>query len=72
MKKRNFILQKKKGGFYKMTPKEILLATLNHEETPQVAWVPFAGVHAGQLIGCNAKEVLSNGDNLYNALMAVH
>lgn len=55
-----------------MTPKELILATLRHEETPQVAWVPFAGVHAGQLIGCNAREVLSNGDNLYNALMEVH
>lgn len=55
-----------------MTPKELILSTLRHEETPQVAWVPFAGVHAGQLINCNAKDVLSNGDNLYNALMEVH
>ena len=61
---------KRKGR--KMTPKELILATLRHEETPQVAWVPFAGVHAGQLIGCNAREVLSNGDNLYNAVMEVH
>lgn len=55
-----------------MTPKELILATLRHEETPNVAWVPFAGVHAGQLIHCNAKDVLSNGDNLYRALMEVH
>ena len=55
-----------------MTPKELILATLRHEETPKTAWVPFAGVHAGQLIGCNAREVLSNADNLYNALMEVH
>lgn len=55
-----------------MTPKELILATLRHEETPTVAWVPFAGVHAGQLINCNAKEVLSDGDALYRALMEVH
>ena len=55
-----------------MTPKELILATLRHEETPAVAWVPFAGVHAGQLINCNAKEVLSDGDALYRALMEVH
>lgn len=55
-----------------MTPKELMFKTLRHEETPQVAWVPFAGVHAGQLIGCNAKEVLSDGDNLYRAVMEVN
>lgn len=55
-----------------MTPKELLFATMNHQKTSQVAWVPFAGVHAGQLIHCNAREVLTNEDNLYNAVMEVH
>ena len=33
-----------------MNQKEILIKTLHHEETDQVAWVPFAGVHAGSLL----------------------
>lgn len=55
-----------------MTPKELLLATLNHEETPQTAWVPFSGVHAGQLINATAKEVLTDGETLYQAVMKTH
>lgn len=55
-----------------MTPKELLLKTLNHEETEQVAWVPFAGVHAGKLVGYNATEVLQEGDKLFEALMEVN
>ena len=55
-----------------MTPKELIFATLRHEETPRVAWVPFAGVHAGQLTATSAKEILSDGDKLYQALMEVH
>jgi uroporphyrinogen decarboxylase len=54
-----------------MNGKERVLATLRHEKTDRVAWVPFAGVHAGSLIGKNATEVLTNGDDLFNALMEV-
>ncbi len=53
-------------------PKEILFATLRHEETTQNPWVPFAGVHAGKLVGYNATEVLTDGDKLFEALMAVN
>lgn len=55
-----------------MTPKEILTATLRHEKTEQVAWVPFAGVHAGKLLGYTAEEVLKDGDKLFQALMEVN
>lgn len=55
-----------------MTQKEILIKTLNHEETPQVAWVPFAGVHAGKLLGYTATEVLQDGDKLFASLMEVN
>ena len=47
-----------------MTPKETIFATLRHEETDQVPWVPFAGVHAGKLTGYNATEILSDGEKL--------
>lgn len=55
-----------------MNPKEILFQTLRHEPTQQVAWVPFAGVHAGKLAGYDATEVLQDGDKLFESLMAVH
>lgn len=55
-----------------MTGKERVLQTLKHEKVDRVAWVPFAGVHAGSLIGKNATEMLSDGDNLFNGVMQVH
>jgi len=55
-----------------MTGKERLLRVLSKKEADRAPWVPFAGVHAGSLIGKNATEMLSNGDDLYNGLMEVH
>lgn len=55
-----------------MTPKETIFATLRHEETDQVPWVPFAGVHAGKLTGYNATEILSDGGKLLESLREVH
>lgn len=55
-----------------MTNKEILIKTLKHEETSQVAWVPFAGAHAAKLVGYSAAEVLQDGDKLFEALMEVN
>lgn len=54
------------------TPKELLFATLRHEETASIPWVPFAGVHAGKLVGYDATEVLSDGEKLYESLMEVN
>ncbi len=54
-----------------MNSKELVLNTLSHQETPRLPWVPFAGVHAGSLIGKTATEILSDGDVLYNALEKV-
>jgi len=53
-------------------PKELLLATLRHEETESTPWVPFAGVHAGKLIGADATLILTDGDTLFHALMEVN
>ena len=53
-------------------PKDILFATLRHETTTRAPWVPFAGVHAGKLIGANATEMLTNEDTLVKALLEVN
>lgn len=55
-----------------MTGKDLLLGTLHHQPMPAVPWVPFAGVHAGKLTGYTALEVLTNGDKLYESLLAVN
>ncbi len=55
-----------------MNPKEILFAVLRHEETDSIPWVPFAGVHAGKLVGHNAQEVLTDEEKLLESLMAVN
>src|SRR5512133_701970 len=49
--------------------KEILLKTLRHETTGTIPWVPFAGVHAGKLKGYSAREVLTDPDKLFEALL---
>lgn len=55
-----------------MNGKERILKTLKHEKVDRVAWVPFAGVHAGSLIGKNATEMLTDGQALLDGLMQVY
>lgn len=55
-----------------MTGKELVLRTLRHERLDAVPWVPFAGIHAGKLTGCTAREVLTDADKLFAALLAVN
>jgi len=55
-----------------MSGKELVTAVLQHRETPRVPWIPFAGVHAGKLTGYNGREILTDGDKLYESLMAVN
>lgn len=52
--------------------KELIFKTLHHEKTERAPWVPFAGVHAGKLLGYTAEEVLKDGDKLYDALIEVN
>ena len=52
--------------------KELIFKTLRHEETERVAWVPFAGVHAGKLLGYTAEELLKEGDKLLPSLLEVN
>jgi uroporphyrinogen decarboxylase len=51
--------------------KELLLKTLRHDETAEIPWVPFAGVHAGKLKGYTASEVLKDADKLFASLLEV-
>ena len=55
-----------------MSPKEILFSVLRHEKTDVIPWVPFAGVHAGNLVGYTAEEVLKDEEKLFEALLAVN
>lgn len=55
-----------------LTGKDLLLATLRHEVTSTVPWVPFAGVHAGKLRDYTAQEVLKDSDKLFESLLAVN
>jgi len=55
-----------------MTNKDLLLNILKGQAAPRAGWIPFAGVHAGKLVGYNAIEVLTQEDKLVEALRAVH
>lgn len=51
--------------------KELIFKALRHEKLDEIPWVPFAGVHAGQLLGYTAEEMLTNADNIVNSLKEV-
>jgi len=55
-----------------MNGKQRIYAVLNHETPDAVPWVPFAGVHAGQLKGYDAREVLTDGSKLLASLLEVN
>lgn len=55
-----------------ITPKELLFKTLRHEKSDVIPWVPFAGVHAGKLVGYDAEQVLTDADKLFESLMEVN
>lgn len=55
-----------------MIGKELVIKTLQHEEGIPIPWIPFAGVHAGRLVGYDAREVLTDPDKLVKALQEVH
>jgi uroporphyrinogen decarboxylase len=52
-----------------MTGKELLLKVFSHEETDRAPWVPFVGVHAGKILGKNATEMLTDGNNLFQGVI---
>lgn len=52
--------------------KDLIFKTLRHEKTDAVPWVPFAGVHAGQLKGYGAEEMLTDADKIVESLKEVN
>ncbi len=51
--------------------KELVLNALRHEKLDEIPWVPFAGVHAGQIKGFTAEEMLTDADNIVESLKEV-
>ncbi len=56
----------------KFSGKELLFEAFKHKDVPAVPWVPYAGVHAGKLKGYTARDVLTDGNKLFDSLMAVN
>jgi MtaA/CmuA family methyltransferase len=51
-----------------MNGKELLFKTLRKEETTRPAWVPFVGIHGGQIIDVTAEEYLKSSDLIVQGL----
>jgi len=55
-----------------MTGKERILRILDRQVTDKTPWVPFAGVHAAKLTGCDADVLYQNADKCFEALKKVN
>lgn len=51
-----------------MNGKKILLDALQSKPVERTPWVPFVGVHGGQLTGVNAEDYLKSADHIVEAL----
>ncbi len=60
------------NAHHQISGKDLLLATLRHENLDAVPWVPFAGVHAGKLMSYSAQEVLTDENKLLQSLLKVN
>lgn len=49
--------------------KELIFQTLRHEKTNEIPWVPFAGIHVGNIKGYTAEEILKDEDKLVECLI---
>lgn len=54
------------------TGKELILQVLNRQKVDTIPWVPFAGVHAGKLVGYTAEEVYKEADKCFESLLKVN
>lgn len=52
--------------------KQVLFDCLQHKTGTRCPWVPFAGIHAGKLLGYNAIEVLTDEQKLLDSLLKVN
>ncbi|MBQ4354087.1 MAG: thioredoxin family protein [Clostridia bacterium] len=55
-----------------MTPKELLLAAIEHKPTPRAPWIPFAGAYSARLKGYTATEFLQDEDKMVECLLEVN
>jgi uroporphyrinogen decarboxylase len=55
-----------------MTGKERISLTLQGQKADKTPWVPFAGVHAGKLLGYTAREVSTDLEKLVASLLEVN
>ena len=55
-----------------MTGRERIFAALRGERADRTPWVPFAGVHAGKLLGYSAREISTDMEKLKKALVEVN
>lgn len=53
----------------RLNGRDLVLNTLQHQSVGAVPWVPFAGVHVGKLKGYTAREVLTDGEKLFQSLL---
>jgi uroporphyrinogen decarboxylase len=47
-----------------MTGREIIRKSFRLEPVPRTPWIPFVGIHGGNLIGVSAEEYLKSSDNI--------
>lgn len=55
-----------------MDGRKLITKILKHEKVERVAWVPFAGAHAGKLKGYSAKTIFHDTDKILECLLAVN
>jgi uroporphyrinogen decarboxylase len=51
-----------------MTGREIIRKTFRIESVPRIPWVPFVGIHGGNLIGVSAEEYLKSSANIVSGI----
>ena len=51
-----------------MTGREIIRKAFRLESLPRIPWVPFVGIHGGNLIGVTAEEYLKSSDNIVSGI----
>lgn len=52
--------------------KDLIIKTLKHESVDSIPWVPFSGVHSGQLKGYTATEMLTDADKIVECMKEVN
>ena len=51
-----------------MTGREIIRKSFRLESVPRIPWIPFVGIHGGDLIGVSSEEYLRSSDNIVKGI----